>query len=595
MARFSAPAPFTTRPDLLGHVGMVASTHWLASASAMAVLERGGNAFDASVAAGFVLQVVEPHFNGPGGELVGLVAAAGDARPTVLAGAAPAPLRATLENVRALGLTCIPGAGPLSAPATGQFDAWMILLRDRGTWDLGEVLSFAIHYARKGFPVTSGLARTIASVGELFASRWPTSYEQWMPGGRAPAVGDVLTNGRLAYTYERVLVETSGAAGREARIEAARRTWSEGFVARALVSFNEIPHWHPEGGVQPGFLTFEDLAAYRATYEDPVSADFAGHTVWKAGAWTQGPALLQMLGILEGLEPHQNDPAGPEGAHLVVEAIKLAMADREGYFGDVDVPLAALLDIGYLRRRRDLITERAAVGFPPGAVEGYTPYQPPLRVAGGADHGATGEPTVRRNGSTRGDTCHLDVVDRWGNMASITPSGGWLQSSPYIPELGFALSSRLQQTWLDPRSPAALHPGRRPRLTLSPTLVTRDGEPVLALGTPGGDGQDQWQLLYLLRTLVGGWTPQQAIDAPALVSTAFPDSFWPRTWVPGGVTVEPRLGEGVIASLTDRGHVVTRADDWTLGRLSAVTRDPSTGLLGAAANPRGAQGYAVGR
>jgi gamma-glutamyltranspeptidase/glutathione hydrolase len=198
-------------------------------------------------------------------------------------------------------------------------------------------------------------------------------------------------------------------------------------------------------------------------------------------------------------------------------------------------------------------------------------------------------------GATRGDTCHIDVVDRWGNMVSATPSGGWLQSSPTVPGLGFCLGTRLQMTWLDEASPSALVPGRRPRTTLTPTLVLRDGEPVIALGSPGGDQQDQWQLLFLLRVLVGGYTPQQAIDAPALHSTSFPGSFWPRTWTPGGAVVEDRLGDDVIAGLERRGHVVTRAGDWALGRLSAVTRDPATGLLGAAANPRGAQGYAAGR
>jgi gamma-glutamyltranspeptidase/glutathione hydrolase len=202
---------------------------------------------------------------------------------------------------------------------------------------------------------------------------------------------------------------------------------------------------------------------------------------------------------------------------------------------------------------------------------------------------------VSRSGVTRGDTCHIDVVDRWGNMISATPSGGWLQSSPHIPELGFCLGTRLQMNWLDPASPSALRPGRRPRTTLSPTILLEGGVPTSALGTPGGDQQDQWQLVYLLRTLVGGYTPQQAIDAPTLHTTSRPDSFWPRTWTPAGAVVENRLGPTVVQGLTRWGHRVTRAGDWSLGRLSAVSRDPRTGELSAAANPRGGQGYAVGR
>ncbi|MFE4952235.1 gamma-glutamyltransferase, partial [Leifsonia sp. NPDC056665] len=220
-----------------------------------------------------------------------------------------------------------------------------------------------------------------------------------------------------------------------------------------------------------------------------------------------------------------------------------------------------------------------------------TAYEPPLAEA----IAGVGEPTVARDGTTRGDTCHLDVVDRWGNIVSATPSGGWLQSSPTIPALGFCLGTRLQMTWLEEGSASTLQPGKRPRTTLTPTLVLRDGVPVTALGSPGGDQQDQWQLLYLLRTLVGGYTPQQAIDAPALHTTSLAESFWPRTWVPAGAVVESRLGEEVIAGLEARGHVVTRAGAWTLGRLSSVGRDPETGVLSAAANPRGMQGYAAGR
>jgi len=288
------------------------------------------------------------------------------------------------------------------------------------------------------------------------------------------------------------------------------------------------------------------------------------------------------------------------------------------------VPLETLLSAEYAGERRALIDDRASHEVRPGDVPGRpAPALPPLRThyatdvpaaalpgapSGGVAAGV-GEPTVvvpptattvdgletDALGRTRGDTCHLDVVDRWGNIISVTPSGGWLQSSPTVPGLGFALGTRLQMTWLDEESPSALTPGRRPRTTLTPTLVLRDGAPVLACGSPGGDQQDQWQLAFLLRVLVGGYTPQEAIDAPALHTTSAPGSFWPRTWTPGGAVVEDRLGADVIAGLAERGHVLTLAGDWALGRLCAVTRDPATGVVGAAANPRGAQGYATGR
>ena len=342
-------------------------------------------------------------------------------------------------------------------------------------------------------------------------------------------------------------------------------------------------------------MTTDDLAAFTAGFEPAVTAEFRGHTIAKTGAWGQGPALLQTLAILDGFDDEHLDPSSANGAHTILEAQKLALADRDAYYGDADVPLDYLLSASYAAERRELITDAASHEFRPGVVPGHSPYLPPLRV------GSTGlgEPTVTRavspTGVTRGDTCHIDVVDRWGNIVSATPSGGWLQSNPTIPELGFCLGSRLQMTWLEPGWPASLTPGRRPRTTLSPTLVLRDGRAITALGTPGGDQQDQWQLPYLLRTIIGGYTPQQAIDAPILHSTSFPDSFWPRTWEPGGAVVEDRLGSELIAALEARGHVVTRAGDWSLGRLSAVGISAESGILWAAANPRGAQGYAAGR
>ena len=347
-------------------------------------------------------------------------------------------------------------------------------------------------------------------------------------------------------------------------------------------------------------MTMADMAGFRASYEDAATFEFRGHTIAKTGPWGQGPALLQTLAILAGFDDDHLDPSTELGAHTILEAQKLALADREAYYGDADVPLDYLLSEEYAASRRALITEDASHEFRPGSVPGREPYVPTLRTDYVPAAAGVGEPTlaeagVAANGETRGDTCHIDVVDRWGNMVSATPSGGWLQSSPAIPELGFCLGTRLQMTWLEPGTPSTLTPGKRPRTTLTPTLVLRDGVAVSALGSPGGDQQDQWQLLYLLRTIVGGYSPQQAIDAPAFHTTSMPGSFWPRTWEPGGAVVEDRLGADVIAGLERRGHRITRAGDWTLGRLSAVVRDPGTGVLQAAANPRGAQGYAAGR
>ena len=602
---FTEPGTFTTRPTLQGTFGMSASTHWLATAAAQSVLERGGNAFDAAAAAGFVLHVVEPHLNGPGGDLTGVFATAGNpSEPVVLMGQGRAPAAATREHFLAEGLELVPGSGALAAAVPAAVDAWLLLLRDHGSWELADVLDYAAGYARDGHPVLAQVGRTIGQVSRLFQEHWPTSAQLWMPQGRPPAEGELIKNPAYADVLRRLAEAGEGAGTREERIEAARREWSTGFVATAAADFAAKPHRHSSGTDHAGVIAESDFAASEAGYEPAVTFDFRGYTIAKTGAWGQGPALLQTLAILDGFPDEYLDPSTELGVHTILEAQKLAIADREAYYGDSHVPLDYLLGEEYAARRREAITSLASHEFRPGQVPGHSPFVPPLRteyvppaLAGEDSAGGdgTGEPTVSPTGETRGDTCHVDVVDRWGNMVSVTPSGGWLQSSPTIPELGFCLGTRLQMTWLEDGAPSTLQAGKRPRTTLTPTLVLKDGQPVAALGSPGGDQQDQWQLLYLLRTIVGGYTPQQAIDAPAFHTTSLPGSFWPRTWTPGGAVVEDRLGDGIIEALADRGHVITRAGDWALGRLSAVVRDPRTGVLMAAANPRGAQGYAAGR
>jgi len=596
---FTPPPAVTSRPTLTGTFGMTASTHWLATASAQAVLERGGNAFDAAVAGAFVLHVVEPHLNGPGGDLVALFATAEDPTPVVLAGQGPAPAGATREHYLAEGLELVPGAGALAAAVPGAVDAWLLLLKDHGTWELADVLAFAIGYAEDGHPVLERVCTTIRTVSGLFTEHWPSSAELWMPGGRVPEAGELIRNPAYAHVLRGLIAAGDVAPTREERVEAARTEWATGLVAREASAFARIPHRHSPGTDHAGVIAEADFAAFRAGFEPATTLEFRGHTIAKTGAWGQGPALLETLAILDGFEDDRLDPSTELGAHTILEAQKLAYADRDAYFGDARVPVAELLAPDYIAERRALIGDRASAEFRPGRVEGAEPFLPPLRTAYepplAEAIAGVGEPTVARDGTTRGDTCHLDVVDRWGNIVSATPSGGWLQSSPAIPALGFCLGTRLQMTWLEEGSASTLQPGKRPRTTLTPTLVLRDGVPVTALGSPGGDQQDQWQLLYLLRTLVGGYTPQQAIDAPALHTTSLAESFWPRTWVPAGAVVESRLGEEVIAGLEARGHVVTRAGAWTLGRLSSVGQDPETGVLSAAANPRGMQGYAAGR
>jgi gamma-glutamyltranspeptidase/glutathione hydrolase len=308
---------------------------------------------------------------------------------------------------------------------------------------------------------------------------------------------------------------------------------------------------------------------------------------------------LQQLALLKSFNLDGLDPAGPDFIHLQVEAAKLAFADRDTFYGDpefVDVPVETLLSDAYNLERRKLISEQASHELRPGTIEGFGKLID-ARVAKGNREavGSTGagEPTVGRMGQSRGDTVHFDIIDQAGNMVTGTPSGGWLQSSPIIPDIGFCLGTRAQMFVLDPEHPAALMPGKRPRSTLSPTMALRDGQPYLAWGTPGGDQQDQWIPQFFLRHVHAGMNLQEAIDAPAWHTEHFPSSFWPRTSRPGVIVVEGRTPQATIDELRRRGHIVEIGDAWSEGRLTAASRDGIR--LRAAANPRGMQGYAAGR
>ena len=589
----------TTRPTLRGTVGMVSSTHWLASQSAMAELEAGGNAFDAAIAGAFVLHVVEPHLNGPGGEVPAVFATAGERTPTVLCGQGTAPAAATSAYFRGLGLDLVPGSGPLAAAVPGAVAAWLMLGQDHGTRSLRDVLGYAAGYARHGHPLLPRAAATVATMEQMFREHWPTSAAHWLPHGRLPRPWEQVGNPAYAGVLERLVAAGEAAgSGREAQYAAARRAWSEGFVAGAVDSFMRRPFQDSSGEAHAGVLTGADLASWSPSYEHPVTYRFRDFEVAKTDLWGQGPVLLQSLAMLGRLPDASLDPSTADGAHVTAEVLKLAFADREAWYGDAGpVPVGELLDPAYAEARLGLVGDVASSELRPGSPGGRAPRLPGhvLHESGAPEASGLGEPTVSWTGDTKGDTCHIDVVDRWGNLISATPSGGWLQSSPTVPELGFCLGTRMQMFWLEDGLPSSLVPGHRPRTTLSPTLVLRDGAPVLALGTPGGDQQDQWQLVFLLRLLVRRQELQEAIDAPMFHTTSLPSSFYPREMTPGELVVEDRMGDDVIEALAARGHRITRAGPWTLGRLCAVARDPETGLLSAGANPRANQGYAVGR
>ena len=495
---------FTTRPELAGTFGMVASTHWLASAAGMAVLEHGGNAFDAAVAAGLVLQVVEPHLNGPGGEVPVIAHHAGRGETFVLCGQGTAPAAATLEAFAALGLDLVPGSGLLAACVPGSFGAWMLMLRDFGTFRLRDVMGYAIGYAAGGYPLQPAISWGIASVAELFRDHWPSSAEVYLPGGRVPAPGSRFANPALAATYQRILDEAEAASqDRDEQIEAARRAYYEGFVAEAIAAYVASAEVMDVTG-QPhrGLLTHADLAGWHPRLEEPLTFGFGGLTVCKTQPWGQGPVFLQQLALLDGFDLRAMGPGTADYMHTVTECGKLAFADREAWYGDpdfADVPVKALLSAGYAderrlaggtggvgraaprlagrpdapaaglhrrrlhgrRRRRKRVAGHGRASRPHGC---WTRAPASRRCAPAARRGASRSQEGPAASSRRaGDTCHLDVADRFGNMVSATPSGGWLQSSPVIPGLGFCLGTRAQMFTLTPGLPATLAPRKRPR------------------------------------------------------------------------------------------------------------------------------------
>ena len=529
---------FTTRPEIAGTFGVVASTHWIASQVGMSVLERGGNAFDAAAAAGFTLQVAEPHLNGPGGDCPIIVHHAKSGAQHVICGQGTAPAGLSVAYVKGeLGLDLIPGTGLLPAMVPGAFDAWARMLRDHGTWSLRDVLSYAIGYARRGIHYVPRVIATLNTVRPLFESEWPTSAALWLRDG-GPREGKLWANPVLADTWEKLLREAEAAGhDRVAQIDAARDAWYGGFIAEAIDRFfrtNEV--MDTSGQRHRGVLTGDDMAKWRAPVEAPLKRDYRGTT---------------------------------------------------------------LLSETYIAERRKLVGETASMELRPGTIPGYDRPAPDLaaafaRAEWAARAPGAGEPTVARLGASGGDTCHLDIIDREGNMVSATPSGGWLQSSPVIPELGFCLGTRGQMFWLDESLPNGLKPGKRPRTTLSPAMALKDGRPWMSFGTPGGEQQDQWQPIMFARMVDHAVGIQQAIDAPSFHTEHWVSSFWPRPAKPGKVVIEGRYAPDIAPALAARGHLVEVGGDWSEGRLTGA-RQEADGQLFAGANPRGMQGYAVGR
>ena len=576
---------FTTRPVFMGRHGVVTAGHYLAAAAGMRMFEKGGNAIDAGVAAGLALNVLEPQSNGIGGEVPILIYSARQKRVYAINGQGYAPKAATIAWFRSRGIEIIPGDGFLPATVPGAFGSWTTALQQFGRLQFKEVLEPTIELTGEGFPVYPGLHSSIAGLKDKFENEWPSSARIYLPNGQAPEVGEILINTDWAQTFKATVDAEirNSHLGREAAIAAARDYFYKGPIAEKIVAYQRDTKVRDASGQRnAGLLTEADFHDYYTKVETAVTFNYRGYDVYKCNTWCQGPVFLQQLALLEGYDLAALGHNSADYIHTVVEASKLAFADREQYYGDpdfVDVPLSRLLSKEYADARRALIdAESASLELRPGDA--------PISAL---THGEA-DPKVYT-----GDTTHADAVDHEGNLFAATPSGGWIPSSPVIEGLGFPLGTRGQMFYLDAEHANALAPHKRPRTTLTPSLAMKNSEPYMAFGTPGGDSQDQWTLQFFLNAIDFGMNLQEAIDAPNFHTNHFPNSFYPHNAKPGSLTLEARIPETVRDALTERGHKVTLGGEWSHGKVLAITFDPKSGLIAAGASPRGQIGYAMGR
>jgi gamma-glutamyltranspeptidase/glutathione hydrolase len=574
---------FTTRPVVMGKNGMVTSTHYLASDAGLQTLKKGGNVVDAGATMFFCLTVLKPYMVGVAGETPIIFYWADEEKIIVVNGQGPAPKAATINWFQEHGYDLIPEDGFLPACVPGSFDAWLTILEHYGTMSLKQVLEPAIRLASEGFPVFSRLSEEIRRIANRFREEWTASAQIYLPGGKVPKLGSILSNPEWARTFKKVVKaeENERSWGRASGIDAARSYFYDGPIAKTIIEFMESFKCRDVYGQEHnGLMTLEDLSDYRARFEDPETTNYRGFDVYKCGPWTQGPVLLQQLNLLEGYDLRSLGHNTVEYLHTWIECAKLAFADREQYYADpdfADVPLKKLLSKEYSNERRELVDpDKASMELRPGGA-------PPIKLK-----------ETDLKGYFERDTVHLEAVDGNGNMLSATPSGAWFVASPIIPGLGFCLGVRAQMFHLDPNHVEKLEPGKKPSTTLTPSLVMKDDKPYMVFGTPGGDRQDQWTLQFFLNHIEFEMNVQEALDQPSVHTTHFPASFWPHGSNPGRVHVEPRISPHVINGLEGKGHRIVTSKPWSHGRCLAIRYDPETGVIFGGASPRDGESYAMG-
>lgn len=560
--------------SIVGFRGAIASEHYLSAQAGMDVLKQGGNAFDAAAAATLVEGVVNPHMFTIGGECPMLLYAAQEDRVVAINGNTEAPAGATPEVYQQRGFQLIPPEGVLAAGVPSAFGALITMLLRYGTLPFETIAEPACWIARDGFPVHAGLAHmprfSIRANREKFLDLWPSSAKLYLDSHQSvPLPGQRLKNQAMADLLE-ALTRAAGNGrenGRQAGLKAALEMFYRGDVAAEIEAFVVA---------QGGLLHRSDLARFQTFVEEPAVVDFHDTTVFKCGPWSQGPVFLQLLKLLEGFDLAGMGHNSADYLHVWIEAAKLAYADREQFYADprfFDVPLRELLSADYGDARRSLIDHRHASGqHRPGDPRRSAPLLPENEVFSWSSWGY--------------GTVHVAVIDKWGNMAALTPSGGWISGNEVIPSLGFPLTTRLQTFYLDARHPNVIAPGKRPRTTLSPSLAFRWGKPWMVFGTMGGDQQDQWTSQFFLNRVLFNMSVQEAIEAPKVTFDHSPAIFYPHDAFPKQVRLEGRIPGPVVDRLNSRGHLARHEADWAAGFICAVGRD-TDGMLEAGADPRG--------
>jgi gamma-glutamyltranspeptidase/glutathione hydrolase len=561
----------TFYPRVFGSRGAVAAEHYSAALAGIEILRMGGNAIDAACAAALVEGVVNPHMHTIGGELPILIATP-DGAVTCINGNMAAPGKATPQAFRDLGHDAIPSEGVLAGGVPGALGAIVEALSRFGRLNFEQVSARATELARDGFPAHAGLLRQhksgIGENAEKF-TRWSGTAAIYLPDGRVPREGELLRNPALAQMFAHLVeAERRSRGDRQRGLRAVFDAFYRGDIAAQIVAFAK-----QEGGL----LERSDFDAFAIPVEASVSVRYAGVDIHKCGPWNQGPALLQTLAILKPFDLRAMGHNSPAYIHTVLEAVKLAFADREQFYGDpaqVDVPMAALLSDSYGKLRAALIEARANGEIRPGDPRAGKALLPISERLGGA--------------AWAPGTVHVDAMDNEGFTAAFTPSGGWIRSSPVIPALGFPLSLRLSNCYLEPaHHPNLVAPFKRPRTTISPSLAMKDGKAWMAFGSMGGDQQDQWQLQFLLNRLIFDMPLQAAIEAPKFSSEHFPGLFAPHDFFLNRVRLEDTIGEAAFTDLTSRGHEVDIAPAWSEGFLCATERNLENGVLEAGCDPRG--------